>query len=108
MYPHTPDSEIRHCDVCGGDPAMQQTEPGACTCLECPQCGTTGDPGCSLNGGTECQSGPPPHCSEGCQESGLHPCCHCQSCGGTDRYLTEDGDCAECLKAAHARKAAAP
>lgn len=101
MYPHSPDSEIRPCDVCGGDPAALQIEPGACSCLECPACGTTGDPGCSLNGGTKCQSGLPPHCSEGCQESG-RPHCHCHSCGASDRYLTEYGYCGECIKAAQA------
>jgi hypothetical protein len=41
----------------------------------------------------------PPRCPEEFCKADARPYCHCQSCGETDRFLTEDGYCAECLAA---------
>lgn len=39
----------------------------------------------------------PPRCPEEFCKSNDLPYCHCQACGETDRFLTNDGYCAECL-----------
>lgn len=46
----TPYDDDVYCDVCGGNPDIEQPNKGACICPECPVCFEYGDPNCYSEG----------------------------------------------------------